>query len=140
MRKRTSFFLVMNRNDLLLALRRATADLYLMSETDAPFEGFFWVSSQDFSPAHAQSLWGKSAPTSQSLDTFFAPLIQTKDWHTPEDQEQVRRFAHLKRLLEKNLNDIAVYLLPQGEEKICWIVGTYAPREYLLLRTFRVDT
>lgn len=130
----------MNRNDLLEALKHATEGLFVISETDAPFECLFWISSAPFSPGQAKKILGDEAPVTQSLEDFLAPFTQPREWHGESQRQDVLRFEQLKKLLEANLSNLNVYGVGEPHERTFWIVGRFAPQEYVLLRTFKVET
>lgn len=131
----------MNREDLLRVLKHTTKDLFVMSETDAPFECLFWVSSAPFSPEQAEKVWGNGRqPRVQSLDDFLAPYLEERDWHSDVQRADVARFRKLKTILEANLDNLNVYKVGSEYEQNCWIVGRYSDQEYVLLRTFVVET
>jgi len=124
-------------------LRQASDGLLFPSETDAPFEPFFWPAD---SPVPLTSpdivrLCGAPAGTpvkKVKLDTFFRDATTEEDWHNVAERAEVAQFQSLVKSLKAALKDIAVFHV--GETKMdAYVVGV-AEGGYAGLKTQVVET
>ena len=88
---------------LLAEIRKSTAGLAYISETDAPVEPYS-ASSVEF-----QKLTDETRPKEMSSREFFARLTAERDWYGEREKETARQFALLEKLLEQNLRDLKVF-------------------------------
>lgn len=123
-------------------LKKAAEGLTYPSETDAPFELFFWNEDSTESPSVdvvAKHLRRSPAEIrSASLDDLFEPLVEEEDWHNDEEQEAVRRYKALLETLKSSLKQVKVFC--SGEVKIdIYIIGCVA-NGYAGLLTQAIET
>ena len=97
-------------DSLMSALENACRDLVFISETDADLEPL--VAGEARSRSLASYLRGLQIDNEQieevSFDKFFNRLTIEKDWHRELDKKRVMRFLKLRKMLEKNLDDLRV--------------------------------
>lgn len=112
---------------VLEALRQAAVGVLMPSETDAPFEPFFWPNAkvEELTPERVAEL--AAAPAGArvepvSLRSFFRNATKVEDWHNAEEAAQVERFRGLVKALKEQLADAKVFRI--GETKMdCYVVG-----------------
>jgi hypothetical protein len=120
------------------ALQALVADLTWMSESDYPFE----VSQlPDRDAPTIEALQTQHTPPVQeiSLQDFFAPAIQSEDWHEEADRQQTQRFQTLLQWLEQHLSDVRVYRFGTIEIDIL-IIGKTEAGNWLQLSTKAIET
>lgn len=111
----------------LAALRSASQGLQFQSETDAPFETFFWPDEDaaPLSPERVLQLAGGAvdAPIeSTSLATFFKPATQEETWHNDEEKAEVARFKALVGTIKSTLQKPQVWKLGETSADV-YIAG-----------------
>lgn len=123
-------------------LRQAVAGLLFPSETDAPFEPFFWPgdAAAPPDPADVARLSGASdAPVKKvKLETFFRPATKAETWHNDEEKALVARFEELVRTLKTTLKDPVVFRVGKTQSD-AYIVGM-VEGGYAGLKTQVVET
>ena len=111
---------------LLAQLKKVSAGLLVMSESDYPFEIIQWDGSIEINPEFLRSLTNEPAESrveETSLEQFLAH----------------GQFEHLERFLRKHLTDLKVYKV--GEIRIpVYIVGKSPGGSWLGLSTRVIET
>ncbi len=120
-------------NDITEKLKQASDDLLMMSESDYPFDVFFWSGQGEESLTNQKllQLTNHSQDTpieTVDLDYFFRNCAQEKDWHDETQKQNVHKFKTLVKTLKDNLIDIKVYRL-----------GTVSIDVYIVGRTIYAD-
>ncbi|MDZ8185013.1 MAG: nuclease A inhibitor family protein [Nostoc sp. ChiSLP02] len=97
-------------------LKQASDDLLMVSESDSPFQVFFWSGQGEESLANQKllQLTSHSQDTpieTVDLDYFFRNYAEEKDWHDETQKQNVQKFRSLIQILKDNLIDIKVYRL-----------------------------
>ena len=112
--------------NLLADLRKASAGLLVMSESDYPFEIIHWAGSTEINPGFLRSLTNEPAESrveETSVEQFLAN----------------GRFEHLERFLRKHLTDLKVYKVGKINIPV-YIVGKGPDGSWLGLSTRVVQT
>jgi hypothetical protein len=130
--------------EIMEQLTTAIADLFWISETDAPFEIVSWVVPLTAKLTAKKLLKSLGlakdvATTAQDLDTFLQPVLAPQDWHGDEEKEMIRRYENLRDLLKQNLTDLQVYRCGEIAITIC-ILGKNPDGEWVGLKTQAVET
>ena len=125
------------------ALAAASAGLTYQSETDAPWAAFSWPSAQGPPTAAGVKKQGRhkaSAPAQeQSLDEFFAPLVENKDWYGDEEKAAAAKYRALLEVVRQKLTDAKVVRV--GERKVAvYVVGAAKEGGWAGLKTTAVET
>ncbi|WP_414756609.1 nuclease A inhibitor family protein [Anabaena sp. CCY 9910] len=103
-------------NEITENLKQASDGLLMMSESEYPFEVFFW-NNQAQEPLTNQKLLeltGHPPETSVEtvdLDYLFRNCAVEKEWHDEVQKQNVQKFQTLVKTLKDNLTDIKVYRL-----------------------------
>ena len=131
-----------NHDSLSDSLREATAGLYYMSETDAPFDVIEPMSVEgEIAVALSErfALEPDAKTEYQNFATLFDRLCAKKDWHDARQLATVEKFATLRRILEENLSDLKVVRI--GFIRITvFVVGKDPLGRITGVKTFSVDT
>src|SRR5690348_3727342 len=89
------------------ALQQAADGLTYQSETDAPWKAFAWPSAQGEPTGEAVRQRGRhkaDAPAEeQSVEDFFAPLVEDKDWYGDEEKATAAKYRALLDAVKRNL-------------------------------------
>lgn len=131
-------------DELLNKLKLATDGLLFMSESEYPFEVFFWQSQekQQVNPEFILSKLNKPSDTKVEfvdLDSFFDVATTEEDWHSKEDKEIVKKYQDLVKIIKENLSDIKVARL--GDIEIdAYIVGQVPSGDLAGLSTKIIET
>jgi hypothetical protein len=123
-------------------LERAAAGLLYMSEADFPLEVIHLPSGRG-PPSAAGVARATGRPASpaaeQTLEAFFATAITAQSWHSPAEQESVRRFRALLQILRSQLRDTRVFRF--GALDIdAYVVGVTSAGDWAGLHTHLVQT
>ncbi len=127
--------------ELIDKLRRATVDLYWISESDGSWQVFLWE-EEKISPEQILNKLGFEPDTSieiWDLDRLFVNATKIQDWHELEDEIEVRRYQKLEKFLKANLSDIKVYRIEEIEIDL-YIVGKTESGKLAGLHTKIVET
>jgi hypothetical protein len=123
-------------------LERAAAGLLYMSEADFPLEVIHFPAGRGPPSAAAVArATGHLAGTAaeQTLESFFAIAINAQPWHTPVEQESVRRFRALLQILRSQLRHARVFRF--GALDIdAYVVGVTSAGDWAGLCTHLVQT
>ena len=107
-------------------LKRASAGLLVMSESDYPFEIIHWEGSTEITPEFLRSLTNEPAESrveETSLEQFLSS----------------GQFEHLERLLRQHLTDLKVYKVGKINIPV-YIIGRSPEGSWLGLSTRVVQT
>ncbi len=131
-----------NNSEIIEQLKQASAGLLWMSESDYPFEVFFW---QGIAPATPETILQKTNHSQDTpmkivqFDDFFQKAIKEEDWYEEEEKENVKRFQILVETLKSNLSQLQVYRLGKIEIDV-YIVGETPTGDLAGLSTMVVET
>lgn len=115
-----------NDENLLEELKKASAGLLVMSESDYPFEIIRWDGSTEIGPEFLRSLTNEP-PESPVEETSVEQFLANG------------RFEHLEEFLRKHLTDLKVYKVGKINIPV-YIVGRSPGGSYLGLSTRVVQT
>ena len=118
--------MVDNDAQILDQLKRATAGLLVMSESDYPFEVIRWDGSTEINPEFLRSLTNEPAE-SQVEETSVEQFLASG------------QFEHLERFLRTHLTDLKVYKVGAINIPV-YIVGKSPEGSWLGLSTRVVQT
>ena len=125
-------------------LKQATEGLLFPSESEFPFTYVEWPDYQGkrLNAGTVLRLLGLSPDTrieKESLDQLFKPVTKVQDWYGEEENENVRKFVHLKELLTGQLTNIGVYQVGKIELSV-YMVGKTPEGYWAGLSTKVVET
>ncbi|WP_210466827.1 nuclease A inhibitor family protein [Rufibacter roseolus] len=124
-------------------IQQAAQGLYMLSETDAPFEpvDLGQQSSEEFNRERLLSHLGKpmdSPVEEQELTYFLRNMTKVREGANAEKQEEIERFQQLQNELLK-LTGVKVYRI--GRTQIEAYVLGWTPEQHLAgLKTRQVET
>lgn len=127
---------------LLDEIKKASKDLYYISETDAEISAFDGGKSEDISVDLIldRTKADKDAKVEErDFDEFFERLTKKQDWFEEEETENANRFAYLRDLLKNNLRDLKIYKVGEVQIKI-YAAGLDAEDDLLGIQTEAVET
>jgi hypothetical protein len=125
------------------ALQRAAEGLTYQSETDSPWTAFRWPTAQGEPTGAAVRQQGRHRPDApvqeQTVDEFFAPLVQEQDWFGDEERATAAKYQALLDAVKRYLKGPKVVRV--GSRKIAvYIVGTANEGGWAGLKTTAVET
>ncbi len=129
-------------DDMITQLEQTIAGLLFPSESDAPLRVFVWNTTAPFSPAALLSHGGYDQTTPiqrMDVDRFFYPVMQPHPWDGAVEQERLRRFTMLVKLLKTELSDLTVYKVGTVGIDV-YVVGRDRHDTYLGVTTHVVET
>ncbi|OJJ14042.1 hypothetical protein BKI52_44460 [marine bacterium AO1-C] len=112
-------------DNLLRSLDRACDGLLFMSESDYPFESFYWDHKGELSPEKVIELAHEMEDArvkELTLETFFKNAVAEESWYDTDEVRTARRFQNLVDTLKRNLEEIKVYRVGFAEAEV-YIVG-----------------
>ncbi|NJN19002.1 MAG: sugar-non-specific nuclease inhibitor NuiA-like protein [Oscillochloris sp.] len=128
--------------DALAELATAAEGLLVMSESDHPLEPFRWSAADPITPETLLAYLQLPIDTpieTRSLEAFFDPLAQDREWFDDEQRVIATRFAALRDLIADRLRDVTVYQV--GTTRItALIIGRDPSDEFVGLRTSLIET
>ena len=127
---------------ILAELKKATAGLYVMSESDYPFEVIRCEETVKLSPQYLRALHGEpeeTLVTVESLDDFPGFVMTEVSGQGAAEPAGASRSQHLMRVLRENLTDVKVYRVGKINIPV-YVVGRSAAGTWLGLRTRVVET
>lgn len=133
-----------NHLTLLDTFKQASKDLLFMSESEYPFETFFWQ-AEDKKNINAELILQKTGHPPNTpvkfinIDSFFAIATTEQDWHSSEDKETIKKYQNLVKVIKDNLTDITVARLGEIEIDV-YIIGKTANGEFAGLSTKVIET
>ncbi len=128
--------------NLLEEIKKASKDLYYISETDAEITAFDGGKSEQISTEiildRTKSV-KDSKIEERDFDEFFKRLTKIQDWFEEEETENANRFAYLRDLLKNNLRDLKIYKVGEVQIKI-YAAGLDAEDDLFGIQTEAVET
>lgn len=127
---------------LIDELKKASKDLYYISETDAEIAAFDGGKSQEISAEiilERTKADKKAKVEERDFDEFFERLTKIQDWFEEEETENANRFAYLRDLLKNNLRDLKIYKIGEVRIKI-YAAGLDAEDDLFGIQTESVET
>jgi Nuclease A inhibitor-like protein len=125
------------------ALRQATDGLTYQSETDAPWTAFAWPTAKGEPSGAGVRQQGQHKATApvveQSIDDFFAPLVQEKDWYGDEERATAAKYRTLLDVVKHSLKGAKAVQVGE-RKKAVYIVGTANEGGWAGLKTTSVET
>ncbi|MCC9135111.1 nuclease A inhibitor family protein [Pontibacter silvestris] len=130
----------MEREELENELTKAADGLWMMSETDAPFEFYYADSSAGEMPVAAwASQEGSNKVEVEELDYFFRNMLKAQPNAAITQQEEVNQFGAMVTKLKSLLQDVKVYRI--GEVSVtAYIVGRAENGDIAGYKTLLVET
>ncbi len=123
--------------DLLSQINEAIANLYWVSEIDELWKAM--VLDREPNKEAIAKLSGKSPVKTKDFNKFFANATKEQDWHDEDEKADVQQYQQLVKLLQENLEAIAVYVAGDVEMDI-FVTGRTKTREWIALKTMAVGT
>jgi hypothetical protein len=130
-------------SETLAALQQAAAGLTYQSETDAPWTAFAWPDATGSPTAEEVRQRGKHKPNApieeQSLEAFFAPLVQLQDWFGDEEKSAAAKYQALLDAVKRLLSSPKTFRI--GERKLAiYIIGQAKDGGWAGVKTTAVET
>jgi len=123
-------------------LKKATENLFFISETDAEITPFFGRQAQAVTKEEilmqSQSM-ANVLIEEKDFAGFFKRLTEIQDWFGDEEKATAQKFAELKDLLERNLRDLKVFKIGKIQIDV-YVVGLDAENNLLGIKTKAVET
>jgi hypothetical protein len=111
---------------IVATLEKATENLQMPSETDAPFRVVFYaLDTEELSPAEIAELAGAPEDAeieTRNVDEFFEAVATEEEWMNDEERAVAKRFAALLETLVSELKDVQVVLWGENELQVA-IIG-----------------
>ena len=126
---------------LLERLETACLGLVWMSESDYPWQVVVWQDTNNLNRLllqHCDYNFNTKIET-KTLESFLEPAIIEQKWHTDVEKASIQRYQILKNLLQKNLQDIRVYLIGKVELDV-YILGKSDDNRIIGLSTKIIET
>ena len=129
-------------DELKNQLKKATENLFFISETDAEITPFFGRQSQ--AVTKEEILMQSQGMANVLIEEnnfagFFKRLTEIQDWFGDEEKATAQKFAELKDLLERNLRDLKVFKIGKIQIDV-YVVGLDAENNLLGIKTKAVET
>lgn len=128
--------------ELLADLKRASEGLFIMSESDYPFETVYLDGKIELSAQYLRQMAGKNDDATvetRSIEEFFGAATFEPDWKKGENLIRTPDYQSVVRLLEENLTDLRVFKV--GEINIpVFILGKSGEGNWIGLSTRVVET
>ncbi len=131
-------------SDITAILQTAIDHLQWISESEYPFETFYW-SGQAISELTDKKLLELTQHPldanveTQDLGTFFEVVTQPQDWYGDEEIATMKQYQQLVATLKQNLNHLKVYRLGEINLDI-YIVGQTSDSHLAGIATKAVET
>lgn len=134
----------MNKEELENELKPFYDGLLMLSETDSPFEFYYFENTQNLplNENTVASLAGKSSGTeikTEELAYFFRNMTRIYPEDGPDRKQQADRFTQLQHKLEELLQDVKVYKADEISIT-AYILGQTPNGDIAGLRTVVVET
>jgi hypothetical protein len=125
------------------ALAEAAKGLTYQSETDAPWSVFTWPEAKGSPTPELVRQYGRqktNAPTiTQSVDDFFGPLTEVKDWFGDAERADAAKYRALLDTVKKYVQEPIVVKV--GKRKLTiYVVGRDPAGGWAGLKTTSVET
>lgn len=118
----------------LRALAQAVSGLTYPSESDEPFEVFRWPAADGTTAREAIAAHVRPGRRIVQLpvDQFFSQL---------DDADDAPRFRRLRKTLESQLKDLAVFRVGEGEVQVdVYLIGRLPDGDWAGLHTVSIET
>ena len=129
-------------DELKNQLKKATENLFFISETDAEITPFFGRQAQAVTKEEilmqSQSM-ANVLIEEKDFAGFFKRLTEIQDWFGDEEKATTQKFAELKDLLERNLRGLKVFKIGKIQIDV-YVVGLDAENNLLGIKTKAVET
>ncbi len=133
----------MARSTTANALTQEAAGLTYQSETDSSWKVFRWPNAKGEPTPERVRQTGRHRPDSpveeQTIDDFFAPLVQEQDWYGDAEKVATARYRALRDTVKQSLRNPKVVKV--GERKVAvYVVGIDPEGGWSGLKTTAVET
>jgi len=125
------------------ALEQASAGLMYQSETDAPWLVVSWPVASGEVIAEGVRKLGKhrgGTVTEKTVDAFFAPLIEDKEWYGDEEKAIAQRYQVLLATIKASLTNPKVVKVATKTKATVYVVGQATEGGWVGLKTSGVET
>lgn len=131
-------------NEIIAKLQQAADNLLMLSESEYPFEVFYWTGESQESLTNQKLLQLTGHPPETSIETveldyFFRNCAQEKAWHDEAQKENVSKFQLLVKTIKENLTNIQVYRLGTINIDV-YVVGAIPSGDLAGISTKLVET
>lgn len=129
-------------SEIIAILKQASEGLLFMSESEYPILVFLWSGIAPVTPEKVVQQTDHSPDTPIkviAVDDFFRIATKEEDWHSPEEQETVKKFQNLVQVIKANLSNPQVYRLGSKEVDV-YILGTTPSSDLAGLSTKIIET
>ncbi|MDZ7962906.1 MAG: nuclease A inhibitor family protein [Aulosira sp. DedQUE10] len=129
-------------SEIIAILKQASEGLLFMSESEYPILVFLWSGMARLTPEKVvqQTDYSPDTPIKViAVDDFFRMATKEEDWHSPKEQETVKKFQNLVQVIKANLSNPQVYRLGSKEVNV-YILGTTPSSDLAGLSTKIVET
>ncbi|MGQ0505089.1 MAG: nuclease A inhibitor family protein [Myxococcaceae bacterium] len=111
------------------ALSEASEGLWWISESDDQFQVVKWSEelSAGFGPERLLAHLGRPATEPvevRTVDDFFRRAITDQPWHSPQEQDTVRRYRVLVAAIKTELADPIVYRVSADDHLDTFVLGS----------------
>ncbi len=127
---------------LVRQLATASEGLLWLSESDYPWQVVCWQNTDSLDPQTVLQHYNYHPATrivTKTPNSFFAPATREQEWHDETEKTEVKRYQALSDLLEKNLQDLQVYLVGEVEIDV-YILGKTDTGAIIGLSTKAIET
>jgi hypothetical protein len=125
------------------ALQRASKGLSYQSEADAPWTVVRWPSAEgepNGEAVRARDNHDADAPVAeQSVEEFFAPLVEDQDWYEDEEKAVAEQYRSLLSAIKERLVDTRVVRVGERQVSV-YVVGRAKEGGWAGLKTTAVET
>jgi len=130
-------------SETLGALQQAAQGLTYQSETDAPWQPFWWPAVTGEPTAVEVRRQGRHKPDApieeQTIDAFFAPLVTEQDWYGAEEKALAAKYRALLDVVKARLQNAKAFRI--GERTIAvYVIGVVRGGGWAGLKTTAVET
>lgn len=126
--------------ELLNELKNKTSGLFLMSESDVPFETFY-AHTNDINTYLQNNRQNKSNNNISEVkyDDFYHMYVAEKDWHNEIQKNFAKKLGEALELLKTEVSEIKVFRV--GSTNIdLYIIGEKKTTEWTGLKSGLVET
>ncbi len=137
-----TWFMTNTNPEIIAILKQASEGLLFMSESEYPFLVFLWQGIAPITPEKVVQQTDHSPDTSIkviAVDDFFRVATKEEDWHSPSEQETVKKFQNLVQVIKANLSNPQVYRLGSKEVDV-YILGNTPSSDLAGLSTKIIET
>lgn len=134
----------MNKEQLEETLKQLTEGLQMRSETEAPFE-FFYFENTENQPldkeivAHIAGKTTAEEIETEFLDHFFRNMVRLYPEDGEDRKKEAGRFQELQQQLQEHLQEVTVYRAGNTSITV-YILGRTENGDFAGLRTLIVET